>query len=115
MGERGQRLDASCRRLLQYFGKLLMFNRLTYLTMFNRLTYMTQEILQEFPGRSRAAHAYELLHPLVEATAAAYQTPLEEHRQILAGIQSIYDLADGQAGSNDTDSVTTVETCSAGQ
>mmetsp|Transcript_94981 Transcript_94981/g.290534 ORF Transcript_94981/g.290534 Transcript_94981/m.290534 type:complete len:231 (-) Transcript_94981:56-748(-) len=111
--ELGQRLDASRRRLLHYFGKLLMFNRLTYLTMFSRLTYVTQEMLQEFPGRSRAAHAVKLLQPLVEATAAAYQTPLEEHRQILAGIRNLYGLPEGAGGANATDGET--RTCPAGE
>jgi len=79
----GQELDTSRRRILHYFGKLLMFNRLGYLS---------KEMLSEFPGRTRAAHALRLLEPLVEATAVAYQMPLEEHRQILDGVRALYGL-----------------------
>jgi len=79
-----QRLDGARRQLLHYMDKLLMFKR---------MSYITQSMLDEFPGRSRMAHAVQLLEPLVEATAATYHISLEEHRNVLAGIKDAFGLS----------------------
>jgi len=80
--ELGRRLDAARRRLLHYLGKLLMYNNWGYLT---------DSMMQYFPGRARAMHALELLQPLVEHTARAYN--FDDHKQVLAGIQAIYNIS----------------------
>jgi len=101
--ELGRNLDTSRRRILHYFGKLLMLKR---------LGYVTQDMLNEFPGRTRAMHTLRLLEPLVEATAAAYQMPLDEHRQILEGVRSLYGLVAENPGSESGSSATS---CDAGE
>jgi len=79
----GLRLDSSRRRILHYFGKMLLFNR---------EGYITERMLHEFPGRKRAAHALRLLQPLVQAGAQSFSLP-PEHQAVLDFIQGIYGLS----------------------
>lgn len=85
----GQILDKSRRRILHYFGMLLSLHR---------MGYITNVMMLEFPGRSRALHAVQLIQPLVEETYNAFNFPgLQEHFRVLDEIRNAYNISRSEA------------------
>jgi len=94
----GLLLDNSRRRILHYFGKLILFESLNYLQAAG---------LRKFPGAARAENAINLLEPLVDegqrrcrderkcggARAAARASAVfEEHKTVMRGLRKLFRL-----------------------
>ena len=66
--------------------------------MFHTLGYLTDNLVQTFPGHTRAAHSIELLEPLVEHSirsgiAGKKSSSLQEHRQVIRRVRDIFGIA----------------------
>lgn len=80
----GKRLDESRRRILHYFGKIMMFYDLGYLQL---------DHLKVFPGRARCQRAMSLVEPLVKQTGKIYKGEVHtEHYRIISGIRTMFDI-----------------------
>jgi hypothetical protein len=84
--ELGRQLDASRRRVMHWFGKIVMFCDLGYLRKENVLI---------FPGRARATHAVSLLEPLMRTQEEKLGLGFaNEHRKIIKGIKVLFMIGD---------------------
>ena len=90
----GLLLDNSRRRILHYFGKLILFESLNYLQAAG---------LRKFPGAARAENAINLLEPLVEegqrrcqeeqkCGGARASAVFEEHKSVMRGLRKLFRL-----------------------
>ena len=84
----GRQLDVSRRKIMHWYGKIVMFVELGYLRKENVLM---------FPGKARAAHAMSLLAPITMKSAeSSVPEFVSEHEKIILGVKNLYGISDSK-------------------